>query len=309
MSYEQFEEWKPSPNSQFLVDKANEIITRYQGMGYTLSLRQLYYQFVSKDLIPNTDRSYKNLGGVITKGRMAGLIPWDAIEDRNRDLSAWRINESFDDIFADLPYEFCVDMWAHQSRYIEVWVEKDALSSVVERACRTWRVPYLACKGYLSASEAYNAGKRMEERVFGHLNDRGRSQEPLVIHLGDHDPSGLDMTRDNADRLELFAGTPVEVKRIALNMNQIEQYSPPPNPAKITDSRARDYIAEHGRTSWELDALEPSVVERLIDDTISAEVDEYQWDEDKNREREERRVLERLRDNWDDVRTYIENEL
>lgn len=80
----------------------------------------------------------------------------------------------------------------------------------------------------------------------------------VILHLGDHDPSGIDMTRDISDRLELF-GADVEVKRIALNWDQIDEFTPPPNPAKLSDSRAGAYIAEYGDESWELDALEPTL--------------------------------------------------
>src|SRR3990170_923635 len=73
-----------SKESQTRIDQANEIIEDYRGQGLTLTLRQLYYQFVSKGIIPNTERSYKNLGNVISKGRLAGQIDWDAIEDRVR---------------------------------------------------------------------------------------------------------------------------------------------------------------------------------------------------------------------------------
>lgn len=77
----------------------------------------------------------------------------------------------------------------------------------------------------------------------------------VIIHLGDHDPSGIDMTRDIQERLQMF-GADVYVKRVALTMNQIGTYNPPPNPAKITDSRASKYIDEYSNESWELDALE-----------------------------------------------------
>lgn len=281
------------------IETANDIISDYNSQGYTLTLRQLYYQFVSKDLIPNSDREYKKLGNVISDARMAGLIDWSAIEDRGRSMSSWLVNEDFQDILYDTQYRFAADFWQDQDRYIEVWVEKDALSSVVERAVRPLRVGYMACKGYLSASEAYKSAKRMEQA-------RERGKEPLVIHLGDHDPSGIDMTRDNGDRLALMSGGHVEVARIALNRDQIEQYNPPPNPAKITDSRAADYIAQHGRTSWELDALEPSVLVDLIKWEIEQHVDPEAWQDAKEREAEGKAKLKKLARNWEAVLDFAD---
>lgn len=281
-------------DTQVVIDQADEIIRDYQSQGYTLTLRQLYYQFVSKDLIPNHDKEYKRLGNIITDARMAGLISWDAIEDRGRGMKGWLIEEDIDEILRDLPYSYAADHWADQDRYIEVWVEKDALSSVVAQAVRPYRVGYMACKGYLSASEAYRAGKRMEEA-------KAAGKEPLVIHLGDHDPSGLDMTRDNATRLETFSWDWVEVERIALNRDQIDEFNPPPNPAKITDSRAEGYIREHGRTSWELDALPPNVLERLIQDAIKPHIDPEPWAAAQERERHNRAMLRGVRERWDDI--------
>jgi hypothetical protein len=85
------------------------------------------------------------------------------------------------------------------------------------------------------------------------------------------------MTRDIADRLKLF-GSDVEVHRIALNFDQVENYNPPPNPAKATDSRYAEYEALHGTESWELDALEPSVIVTLIRETIEDMIDQEAWD-------------------------------
>ena len=288
------------PQSLATIAQANEIIADYQAQGFTLTLRQLYYQFVSKDLIPNSDREYKKLGNVITDARLAGLVDWNSIEDRGRGKKGWLVEEDIDQILYELPHAYAADFWADQDRYIEVWVEKDALSSVVEKAARPYRVGYMACKGYLSASEAYSAGKRMERA-------RLEGKEPLVIHLGDHDPSGLDMTRDNGDRLRLLSYGSVEVQRIALNRDQIDQYDPPPNPTKFTDSRAADYAAEHGNTSWELDALEPSVIVQLIKDTIKPHIDEDKWDEARERERLNQQRLRGLRERWDDIVDLLEN--
>jgi hypothetical protein len=104
-----------------------------------------------------------------------------------------------------------------------------------------------------------------------------KGQRPIIFHMGDHDPSGLDMTRDNRERLEIFAGVPVTVVRLALNMDQIEELQPPPNPAKLSDSRAEAYIAEHGDSSWEIDALEPTYIRRLIQENVDRLRNEELW--------------------------------
>lgn len=284
-----------------LIETADQIIRDYRAQGYTLTLRQLYYQFVARALIPNSERSYKNLGSAVSDGRDAGLIDWYGIEDRGRGIRPWLIEEDEQEVVNGLEHQFALDYWERQNAYVEVWVEKEALASVIERPCNRLRVPYMPCKGYLSASEAWRAGRR-----FAEMEGAGR-ERLVVIHLGDHDPSGIDMSRDNLDRLKLYSEfSNVELRRIALNMDQVEAYSPPPNPAKVTDSRANDYIARFGHTSWELDALEPSVLDRLIHDTIWEFVDADVWNETQEEEEQRREILSKLHGNWDEVASFVQ---
>ncbi|KKK48671.1 hypothetical protein LCGC14_3142790, partial [marine sediment metagenome] len=156
-------------------------------------------------------------------------------------------------------------------------------------------VDYFACKGYISQSEMYRAAQRTFD-----------NQDHVIIHLGDHDPSGIDMTRDISDRFGVFESTNYQVIRIALNMDQVEHYGPPPNPAKITDSRYGDYIAKYGPSSWELDALDPDVLVELITATVEKYIDPDQWEEDKARIDARRSQLALVSKHWDDVTRFVE---
>lgn len=293
---EQFTEINFRRSTREIIEQANEIIEEYQGEGLVLTLRQLYYQFVARDILENKQRNYDRLGKIITDARMAGMMDWDAIEDRTRFLrgnTTWRSPLGMLNYYAR---NYKIDMWANQDTRVEVWIEKDALVGVIEQVCMENDVDFFACRGYVSASELYNAGKRMGRR----WNDE--NVETIVLHLGDHDPSGIDMTRDNQERLSLFAGYYVQVERIALNMTQVEQYSPPPNFAKQTDSRHGEYAAMYGENSWELDALEP----RVIRDLINEHVDEHR-DPDLWAEREQ--VLNAHQDILRDTQSYVQDRL
>jgi len=295
-----YKDWNPKPETLAMVSTANSIIGEYERAGYQLTLRQLYYQFVARDLIPNTERSYKNLGSMITNARMAGLVSWLAIEDRGRSCHQYWYEEDIAEPVKDLPRYLRFDRWERQEFYVEVWVEKEALSNIVSQACAPWLVPYLSCKGYLSASEAWRAGQRFQQKL-----DQG--YQCVLIHLGDHDPSGIDMTRDNKDRMDIFTGVSgeVDVRRIALNMPQIEEYTPPPNPTKLTDSRAGSYIRNYGRTSYELDALEPAILERLISDEIQTCIDIDSWDEVGAEQAEQRAILSNVYERWEEILPII----
>ncbi len=268
-----------------IIAQATSIIDRYEAQGLTLTLRQLYYQFVAQGLLPNTDRSYSLLGRVINHGRLAGLVSWTAIEDRTRNLRGLQTWSSPARAINDVRSGYRRDLWEGQPWRPEVWIEKEALAGVVEGICGEMRVDFFALRGYNSQSEQWRAGQRFA----GYIQ---KGQRPIVFHLGDHDPSGLDMTRDNRDRLEMFAGVPVQVVRLALNMPQIEQYDPPPNPAKLSDSRAAEYVAQWGDSSWELDALDPSMLRELIRDAVWKLRDEARWDEALRQEAEDLRYLD-----------------
>lgn len=254
-----------------LINRANRIIADYEAQGFSLTLRQLYYQMVSRNILPNKQTEYKRLGSIINDARLAGLVSWEAIEDRTRNLQKNTHWDSPKQIVDAAVSQYKVDKWDNQPVRVEVWIEKDALAGVIEGVCRRLDVSYFSCRGYTSASEMWRAAMRLQ-RYFN------AGVHPVILHLGDHDPSGIDMTRDIEERLALLSGEEVEVQRIALNMDQINQYDPPPNPTKLTDSRASGYISEFGRSSWELDALEPSVIVGLIERHVGFYLDNDLWE-------------------------------
>lgn len=268
---------------QMVVD-VERIMSEYEAQGYRLTLRQLYYQMVARDIIQNNLRSYKNLGELVNNAKLAGLLDWDMIQDRTREFvvrSRWTSPEGIVEACA---VQFHMDMWVGQGRRVYVVVEKEALAGVLERVCHTWDVPLLAARGYPSGTVLREFVVR---RLVPECTQNAR-QGALILHLGDHDPSGLDMTRDLEERLQLFAdgtGTApdIELRRIALNMPQILEKNPPPNPAKSTDSRFSEYREEFGSSSWELDALEPQYINALVASHVEAEVDDSIW-QDRQRE-------------------------
>ncbi len=288
-----------SPARLAVIDQANRIIEEYAAQGFDLTLRQLYYQFVSRDLIPNRQQEYKRLGDIVNDGRLAGLIDWNSITDRTRNLRALPHWSDPAEIVSSAAAQFRVDKWGSQPHRVEVWIEKDALVGVIEGVCHELDVPYFSCRGYTSQSEMWAAA----QRILAHTR---RGQEPVVLHLGDHDPSGIDMSRDIQDRLELFTGGRVLFVRLALNRPQVEQYAPPPNPAKTTDSRYNAYIREHGDESWELDALEPSVIADLIRAAVASFRVVAEWREEAAREEKGRRLLGAVTERWAEVERLLQ---
>jgi hypothetical protein len=312
-----YEPWNPKPEVEQVVASVNGIVTRYQQRGYDLTLRQVYYQMIAKDLFPeswideqynlkngldprtkNTQKNYKRLGDYISKGRRAGMIDWSAIVDRTRNLMSLGTWESPSAIVDAVAEQFRYDRWATQPSHVEVWFEKDALMGVFERIANEFRVPYFSCRGYTSDSEVWGAAQRLARR-------RRAGKDIVILHFGDHDPSGIDMTRDIADRLALFGARGVDVRRLALNMDQVEQYDPPPNPAKESDSRFASYRDLYGDESWELDALEPEVLAELVRAELDTIIEQGVWEGEVLREQQARRELSLISQRYDDVVSYV----
>lgn len=251
------------------IDHANAILDEYAAQGYDLTLRQLYYQFVARDIIPNTMKSYKRLGELVNNARMAGLIDWDRILDRTRFLRGIASWDSPADVVNNAAEGYREDLWATQPYYVEVWIEKDALVGVFERICAELRLPLFSCRGYTSQSEMWSAAERIIDR-------ENNGKMAIIFHFGDHDPSGIDMSRDIQDRLTIF-GADAELFRLGLNMEEIKKYKPPPNPAKETDSRHASYHDKFGKDSWELDALTPTVLSALLRSAVKDLIDYPAW--------------------------------
>lgn len=278
-------------DSLALIKTINSILAVYDGQGYDLSLRQLYYQLVSKNIVENTERSYKNIGNLVSDARLAGMIDWNMIKDRGRSTLTNSHWTNPGEILNAAARSFRLDRWINQPCYVEVFVEKQALEGVLVPVCRQLDVPFTANKGYSSSSALYETSKR-------YVNAHTEGKVLHIIYLGDHDPSGIDMTRDVEERLDLFIKTSTNrtdeigpnenpaarVHRIALNMDQVRKFKPPENPAKITDSRAADYIQKFGKSSWELDAIEPSKLASLVTTEVESLIDWDLWNEIESEE-------------------------
>lgn len=282
-----------------LIEQINEIIDEYRSDGFVLTVRQLYYQLVARAIIPNTINDYKRTAGLVNDAKLAGLIDWEMLEDRTRAFvrrSRWNSPQQILNWDAKNYHE---DMWCNQTQRVFVIVEKEALVGVLERACNEYDVPLLAARGYPSGSVLREFSR---DDV---MNATGCGQRPVILHLGDHDPSGIDMTRDLRERVDLFSEEPIELIRIALNMDQIRKQKPPENPAKATDSRFADYKRKYGTESWELDALSPKYLANLVSGHIEGFIDDENWRERKKEIEAVKVKLSYVAKNWEKIKPRL----
>lgn len=263
---EQFKDQNFRADSLQLIDFCDQIINEYLNQGLRLTLRQLYYQLVTKNIIKNKERAYKNLSNLVSDARLAGMLDWEAIEDRIRVPAIPSEWDSIKDIVDSALYSYRLPRWKTQPEYVELWIEKDALAGVLRPLANKYHVPLMVNRGYSSQSAMYEASKRF-------LRRQKEGKILRLLYLGDFDPSGEDMVRDIADRMGMF-GINLTVDKIALTMPQIKKYNPPPNPAKMSDPRAEGFVAEHGGSSWEVDAIEPKELRKIITRAIEMSVDQ-----------------------------------
>jgi hypothetical protein len=319
------------------IKSINSVIRSFQDQNLKLTLRQLYYNLVATNEIPNKASAYDSLGSLLSDARLAGLVDWDAIEDRGRAPFTPDHWDDLSDFSTDVLRSFRLNRWQGQRFYLEVWVEKQTLAGIVQPITNEYHVTFLANRGYSSQSTMYDSAKRfiaacagvediqcqtcsgsgacgncdgdgldpdtqdgtcsrcVEGKCIvcsGSSKVRDVVKEPRILYIGDHDPSGEDMVRDIRDRMTMFGVSGIRVLKIALTKPQIERYDPPPNPAKLTDSRARAYIDKHGDDSWEVEALPPAELNKIIRYALDKHVDRSKMDLIVSVEQAEKRRME-----------------
>lgn len=331
-----------------LANNIIEIVQDYAKQGYRLTLRQLYYQLVTKNYIPNHDTAYKKISSLKDDLCYSGKLDWDCIEDRGRVPYLPYYVKDVENAIEDTIETYRLDRQNEQPICVELWSEKDAISGILKRVTQKYHIQLCINKGYTSSSAVYGAYQRFSKKI-------AAGQKVIILYFGDHDPSGLDMVRDIEDRLlfmftrgttlkikkeamalyDSIGYTPMDldipekivnrlysdnressafdeavdyfhaeinkyyikekglfqVKHIGLTKDQIKKFNLPPNPAKITDPRANDYIKKHGKISWEVDALPPAELVSIVEANIRATIDMEQFEEMLKQEQRDIKTL------------------
>jgi hypothetical protein len=321
----------PYAKTYKIIRRADEILSHYyrDGDGFPLTLRQLFYKLVTENLIANSPKEYDRLGQIMSDARYWGLIDWDMLIDRTRTMADFAYRRDEEHALTVAAKGYMNDPWPDQPVRVEVWVEKDAAIGTIEAVCNELRVAFGSTSGYHSTSGA----KVGASRSFGII---ASGQRLLALHLADHDPSGWDMTRDIRDRVEEFVvadlarqlwweaeeecGTverahtwalqtveeKLEIRRLALNLDQVDELGLLPQPLKSADTRSGSYIRQTKRTEgWELDALEPDYLADIIRRAVLDVRDESAWAQAMAAEEESRRILGLARDSWNGIRPLL----
>lgn len=281
------------------LNKVQEILTELADYK-PLTLRQIYYQLVGKGYIENKVSEYGMLSGLLKHSRLDGHISWDDIEDRIRtyhDLTGWPDKDSFiNRSLRKFLTGYVRDLIQSQDVYIEIWIEKDALSSIFTRTASPYTVPVVVCRGFSSVSFLNDYKKRLSYQT---------DKIPVLLYFGDFDPSGMEMLNSMIITLQDEMNIQgIEFKRVALLKDDIAKYKLPHSPEalKRTDTRAKKHIIEYGELAVELDALRPDILEGKIKSAIESELDVKLFN---NEVRENNREIKKL----NKLKTYITDQI
>ena len=310
---EQIREWNPKGNIKIkyavdggkstweckqadLLSTIVKVTEEFQQMGIKLTGRQLYYQLVAADYMPNAMEIYKRVSKFGTDARYGGAIDWSTIEDRGRVNVMHAEWDSVDSLIDSALAAYRLPRWEGQDYHVELLCEKQALESVLKPVADEWHIHFGYNKGYTSASSVYELSQRLKDE----MRD---GKDVVILYEGDHDPSGLDMIRDVRDRVTEFLTNGhnaldeddvcdhFSVVPVALTKAQVERFHPPPTPAKWSDPRAQSYIDEHGEVSWELDAIDPMTLRKITEEHIFKYLNKNKYDAVLKQEEEEKQAL------------------
>jgi len=275
--------------SALLLEEVRNIIQEYD---FALTLRQIYYQLVAKQIIPNLQKYYVKLSRLCVIGRDEGYLSEDSFADRLREIekiSSWKDLSDFADTVRNA---YCKDKWINQRNYIEIWTEKDALRGVISPITEKWDVGLLVVRGQVSRTAIYEAYQRYRQK-------REQDKECYLFYFGDFDPSGLSIYNSLRNRISNFQGgfLSLTFDRIALTPEQIKEYKLPQDPAKKSDPNYRRFVEEYGDNVVELDSLPPNVLRAYVEDCIKQNLNLGELKQVLKKEKKEKQELNEFLDN------------
>jgi len=241
-----------------IIYQAREILEA----GHPMTVRQVFYQLVSKQVIENNKGRYNAVSRALVNARRQDIIPWEWIEDRLRRpriVGMWKGLPAFAETCRKA---YRLDVWETQPDYFEVWLEKDALSGIFEDELNPYGVTLNVGRGFDGWDSIRNAAERYKI-----------CEKPItVLYFGDFDPSGEDMVRSLKERLDDRGSRPDLIK-CALTLDDIQLYNLPIDFTKKTDTRSRKHIEKYGDISVELDALPVDVLRARLVEEVRARMD------------------------------------
>jgi len=241
------------------------------------SSRQIFYRLESMGVVEKSKAGYRKVQRAILAMRRKGYVPYDHVVDHGRWVREPLTHDGLVDAMEYYAETYRRDIWANQSEYVLVWIEKNALSGVVKEVTDVYAVPLYVGVGYSSESYLWETAERL----------KGIKKPIHLYYFGDHDASGKDAARVVREKLAYF-GADLSFVEAAVNEEQIYSMNLPTRPPKPLDTRARKW---GNRPNVELDAILPSALRSMVKDCIVRHLDQQQMEYDLEDQAAERRKL------------------
>jgi len=269
-----------------LLAQVQEIIESYN---FALTLRQIYYQLVVKQIVPNEPKYYQKLSRLCVIGRDEGILPEDSFADRLREIDKPSCWDDLSDYMDTVKQAYRKNKWNNQDMYLEIWTEKDALRGVISPITHKYDAILLVVRGQVSRTAIYESYNRFAQMV-------EEDKECYLFYFGDFDPSGISIYNSLVERLRNYdeCGELINFERIALTPEQIINYDLPQDPAKKSDPNYRRFVEQYGDRVVELDSLPPEVLRELIEESIRTTIDEELFVQVQEKELQERVQLQNI---------------
>lgn len=264
------------------IGRIRDAIVATLSADWPMTVRQLFYQLVSTAVIAKSEAEYKGtVVRLLGLMRRSGEVSFDWIADNTRWMRKPATEDSLAQFLEDSARTYRRSLWNDQGAYVEIWLEKDALSGVLYPITSRWDVPLMVTRGYPSITYLHDAAETIQ----------ARGKPAHLYYFGDHDPSGVDITRAVEEGIREFApGADITFERVAVTRDQIVDLGLPTRPTKTTDSRHRGFEGE----SVEVDAIPPAELRRLVEDCIACHVDQDALERTRLIEEEERKVMRKI---------------
>ena len=274
-----------------------------------LTLRQLYYRLVAAGAIDKTEAAYGAVKRRLLDLRESGRVPWRHVVDNTRFVHAVDTFEGPAAALAETARLYRRDLMRSQPTRVEVWAESDSIGSVLSEVTDEYGIPLYVGRGYSSRGYLRSAAEQIERAA-------AAGKQTLILHLGDYDPSGEDISRAVQETLlryvtELWAartyGHPRAIQilgdgaafwgadlqlpafeRLAVTEQQIADLSLPFRPVKASDPRAARF---RGVGSVEIEAIPRQTILAILRERIEQTLDLHALHVVRIAERSEREVL------------------
>jgi hypothetical protein len=220
-----------------------------------MTVRQVFYQASVRGIVDKSDAGYNKVQHDLVEMRRAGVLPYDWLADNTRWQRKPHTFDSVEQALNDTASFYRKALWANADAYVEVWLEKDALSGVVMPVTSKYDVPLMVARGYASLSFLHSAAAFIESL----------DVPTWIYHFGDFDPSGVNAGEKIKETLiEMAPAAEIHFERVAVTAEQIGDWNLPTRPTKTSDTRSRNF----GDISVELDAIDPSRLRDLVTEVI-----------------------------------------